>query len=364
MEEECLTSETTPDDISAYSHNFFRNFSNLTSINVESSNPNYSSEVGVLFDKNKTRLIRYPKRKTGSYTIPDSVIVVANCAFLECKNLTSVTIPDSVTVIGFAAFLDCKNLISVTIPDNVTTIDDNAFWGCKSLTSIIISDSVTSIGDCAFWDCKSLTSINVAGNNPNYSSEAGVLFDKNKTTLILCPQGKTGYYTIPDSVTIIGKSAFEDCKSLTSIIIPDSVTIIANCVFDGCKSLTSVTIPDSVTDIGIRAFRRCRSLTSVIIPESVPVIGKWTFEDCASLTSVTIPAGVTDIDYSAFLCCKRLAEIHNKCATPQRIDTTVFKGINTKNCTLYVPESAVAIYKSAPVWRSFANIVGEILTQD
>jgi hypothetical protein len=58
--------------------------------------------------------------------------------------------------------------------------------------------------------------------------------------------------------------------------------------------------------------------------------------------------------------CTRLTEIHNKSAVPQKIDTSVFEGVNKQTCTLYVPESAVAVYKSAPGWNSFANIVGEI----
>ncbi|MDR1895195.1 MAG: leucine-rich repeat domain-containing protein [Prevotellaceae bacterium] len=221
------------------------------------------------------------------------------------------------------------------IPYTVTAIGNRAFWGCHSLTSVTVPAGVTTIRYDAFKSSKRLTSIHVDGKNPKYSSEAGVLFDKNKTTFRY-PQGKTGSYTLPDSVTTIGNWAFFDCKSLTSVTIPNSVAVI-----------------------GIYAFSRCHGFISVIIPAGVTVIDHVAFGDCESLTSITIPDSATVIGGYAFSSCENLAEIHNRRATPQKI-TAVFEGVNKQTCTLYVPESAVAVYKSAPVWKSFANIVREI----
>ena len=132
----------------------------------------------------------------------------------------------------------------VTIPDvidgkSVTSIGDCAFYNCKGLTSITIPDSVTSIGNDAFDGCTSLTSINADNNNSVYSSQEGVLYNNDKSELIICPNGKKGSYSIPDSVTSIGSDAFCDCASLTSITIPDSVTSIGYGAFQGCTSLTS-----------------------------------------------------------------------------------------------------------------------------
>ena len=126
-----------------------------------------------------------------------------------------------------------------------------------------IPDSVTSIGNGAFASCTSLTGIWVGESNSYYSGNAsGVLFNKDKTTLVQCPGAFSGAYTIPDSVTSISSYAFSGCTSLTSVTIPDSVTSIDWYAFYNCTSLTSVTIPDSVTIIGGGAFD-CTSLTDV-----------------------------------------------------------------------------------------------------
>ena len=157
----------------------------LTSINVDVNNPNYCSVDGVLFDKNQTTLIKYPRGKQGaSYIIPNSVTSIGDSAFSHCDALTSITIPNSVTSIAEYAFSHCDALTSITIPNSVMSIRDHAFAECKALTSITIPNSVTSIRDSAFCWCYALTSV-----------------------------------TIPNSVTSIGKYAFSLCNKLTSVTI-------------------------------------------------------------------------------------------------------------------------------------------------
>ncbi len=142
-----------------------------------------------------------------------------------------------------AGFKDCTKITGVTIPDGYIRIFNNAFEGCTSLRTVEIPASVTYFyGDAfdIFNDCSALTSINVDPNNAFYSSINGVLYNKNKTYLYKVPEGITGSFTIPDTVTGIAPYAFNDCTGITSIEIPSSVTSIGNDAFSGCTGLTDV----------------------------------------------------------------------------------------------------------------------------
>ena len=293
-----LTSVAIPDSVTCIGNCAFWKCSSLASVTI----PDSVTSIGEQAFQGCESLT--------SVTIPDSVTSISSYTFASCTSLTSVTIPNSVTSIGEFAFRYCKSLTSVAIPNSVTSIGERAFSECTSLTSVTIPDSVTSIGVGAFASCTSLTGIWVAEGNSHYSSDAsGVLFSKDKTTLVQCP-GTLAACMIPDSVTSIVGYAFAGCTSLTNVTIPDSVTSIGSHAFSYCKSLTSVTIPDSVTSIGGSAFGNCTSLTSVTIPDSVTSIGDWAFSHCTSLTSVTIPDSVTSINWYAFYNCKSLTDVY------------------------------------------------------
>ncbi len=296
-----LTSVTIPDSVTSIGYKAFSYCTSLTSVTF-SANSRLTSIGDEAFSH---------CHSLTSITIPDSVTSIGDEAFSYCTSLTSVIIPDGVTSIGDEVFYWCTKLASVTIGNSVTSIGDGAFNSCTSLTSVTIPDSVTSMGDGAFRSCTSLTEITVESGNKHYSNDKyGVLFNKEKTTLIQYPIGnERTTYSIPDSVTSIGDYAFDGCTSLTSVTIPDSVTSIGNYAFWYCTKLTSVTIPDSVTSIGDAAFKDCRKLTSVTIPDSVTSIGKYAFSFCTSLTSITIPDSVTSIGDCAFYKCTSLTSV-------------------------------------------------------
>ena len=199
-----------------------------------------------------------------SITLPNGLEDINEHTFYNCTSLTSITIPNKVRWVCFNAFNGCSSLKNVTMSNGIQVIDDGAFHGCKSLTSITIPSSVWSIADNAFGDCSSLINIDVDKDNQTYSSQDGVLFNKDKTVLINYPIGsERTSYNIPDGVTRINESTFRECTSLKSIIIGNGVTVIDRYAFYNCKNLICVTIPNSVTVIGWYVFDICSSLETV-----------------------------------------------------------------------------------------------------
>jgi hypothetical protein len=224
----------------------------------------------------------------------------------------------------------------------VTSIDREAFASCTGLTSITIPNSVTNIGYAAFWDCRGLTSINVESTNSKYSSLNGILYNKEKTTLICCPpKGLKGEFIIPNSVDSIGFAACFECKDLTSITIPNSVTNISRQTFCFCTGLSNVTIPESVTRIGDEAFCCCSKLTSITIPNSVTSIGRDAFERCEGLQSVIIPNSVTSIGGEAFEFCKGLTSVTIS-SSLTNIGAYVFEGC-IRLTSVTIPNSVINI---------------------
>jgi len=301
-----LTSVTIPENVTSIGEYAFLRNTSLTAIEVHSANGAYSSVDGVLYNKNKTALVAYPAGKTDStFTIPHGITSIEDLAFFD-TGLTSVTIPNSVASIGNMAFFWCESLASVTIPNSVTSIGQGAFFD-TGLTSTTIPYSVTSIGAGAFSSCTSLTAIDVHAANAAYSSVDGVLYNKNKTTLIKYPAGKTGTFTIPNSVTSIEDSAFAYCANLTSVTIPNSVASIGKEAFESCTSLTSVAIPNGAS-IGNTAFWKCTSLTSVTIGNGAS-LGHLVFQHCYSLASVTIGSNVAFLGGQVFYACTSLTSV-------------------------------------------------------
>jgi hypothetical protein len=229
-----------------------------------------------------------------SITIPLSVTGIGEYAFGWCDKLTSVTISEGVSDIGNHAFI-YSGLTSVTIPSSVARIGEGAFSSCSNLTSVHIPEGVTDIGTGVFAGCPALTAITVDERNPAYCSVDSILFNKSRTTLVEFPAGKTdASYTIPSTVTAIGKRAFSDCNKLTS-----------------------VTIPGSVTRIDWWAFISCTDLKSI---------------SCEGATPPALPSPLNTYN--------------------------PFSDLNTAACTLYVPSGAAAAYQAAGGWNEFNIVEG------
>ena len=284
-----------------------------------------SNYVTVTYKGNTSN--EYSNEYSGDITIPNSVRYGG-------KTYT-------VTGIDYKAFSYCTGLTSIVIPNSITTIEDNAFQGCSGLSNIAIGKSVNSISYSAFSGCSGLKSITVANDNTYYDSRnnCNAIIQTSVNSLVLGCQNTV----IPNSVIIIGNSAFEGCAELRSVNIPNSVTTIGHNAFKGCSGLTSVTISSSVTKIGNYAFSSCSGLTSVsvasdnpiydsrencnsiietasnklilgcknsTIPSTITTIGYEAFNGCSELTSINMPNSISAIESSAFSDCSDLTSIY------------------------------------------------------
>lgn len=310
------------DSVISIGYDTFKNCTSLKEMNVNKNNKNYSSVNGVLFNKDKTILVKFPTGKSDiEYIIPDSVTNIGIGAFEYCISLEKITIGNSVTGIGNCAFSDCTNLNNVTIPSSVTNIGTSAFSCCTNLGKIRIGNSVTVIGRDAFYNTAWYD------NQPDGLVYAGKVAYEYKgempeKTKIILKDGTVGIadcafgsyvglknVIIPNSVIYIGEYAFVCCDSLTEVTIPNSVTSIEMCAFSRCTSLNNITIPNSVINIGAFAFSDCTNLRSVDISNNITNISNGTFSRCENLTKVTIPDNVISIGDSVFKDCTGLEKV-------------------------------------------------------
>jgi len=328
------TNVTIPSGVTAIGEKAFYDNTTITVVTIPSSVTSIGNQA-----------FRFCYRLV-SITIPSSVTSIGESAFDSCTDITNITIPASVKIIGNKAFHDCRSLTSITvdtqnnaysstegvlfnknktiliqypsgkketsytIPASVTTIGENSFSWNSYITNITILSSVTTIKDNAFASCRDLANITVDTQNSAYSSMEGVLFNKNKTVLILYPKSKQGTnYTIPSSVTSIMNEAFIGNTKITSVTLPSGVTSIGKLAFAFCDKITSITIPSNVTSIADEAFSHCASLTRIIIPSSVTSLGYQAFSYCDSLASITIPSSVTSVGDLAFFGCDNLKTV-------------------------------------------------------
>lgn len=206
----------------------------LNNFKVSSKNRHFSSKFGVLFTKDKNRLLRYPdNRKAAKYRVPNGVTEIFDDSF-GYADVERIIMPDSVRAIGASAFCGAS-IKKISLSKNLKRIGINAFLGSK----------IKKI-------------------------------------------------SLPKNLKYIGHSAFEDTE-LREIVIPGKVKEISYC-FASCKKLEKVTIGKGVEEIGEGAFVRCGSLKKITIPSSVRKIGEGAFIKCYQLKEINIPSSVKKFD--------------------------------------------------------------------
>ena len=350
---------------------------NLVKFNVSEDNENYTSVDGVLYNKEKTAVVCYPKSLSGEYVIPDTVTSIEKAAFENCNKLTKITIGSGVETVNPYAFNQCNLLATVVFKDSNTAnkkICERAFYYCGSLTEVDFGNAVTSIGDYAFTVCSkikslefpdSLTSIGQFAFSPYTDGTGGTYKESNLESVKFGTGLKTiGNYAFyddrkisklefTDKLTSIGSYAFYNCGNLQSIAIPDNVTKIDNNTFENCSSLKSVSIGKSCTTISATAFNNATALekitvsadnekyssvdgallnkekTSIIlypksksgefvIPDTVTSIADRAFSSCPNLTKITIGANVESVGAYAFSDCSALSDVVFKDSTMEK----------------------------------------------
>ena len=300
----------------------------------------WTDKYGVKYSTDKTFLINAPN-EIREYTVPKGTKYIAPNAFINCRELRSISLPNTLEVIGNIAFLFCVKLSSITIPKSVKEVGLGAFEGCFSLTTIVVDN-----------------------NNMFYDSRknCNAIIETQSNTLITGCSATV----IPNSITKIGKSAFNHCNTLKVIIIPENILEIDDYAFSECYSLEKIIIPESVKKIGNKAFDRCQSLYSVEMTNGLEVIGSWTFAGCRSLTSIAMPNSINKIGKDLFLYCEKLTTIYIpygemgkfKSLLPKYKDLLVEQINQGEICLAYCTEDSQACEdKEYASWQSHSRII-------
>ncbi len=350
-----------------------------------------------------------------SIKIPESVKAVKYRAFYRCSKLKQIVLPDSLELIESSVFTNCNSLHSIKIPNLVTEIGDRLFRSCDSLQTVEIGESLKEMGQGIFTECSALKEIIVSQKNKKYSSENGILYNKEKTKILKYPiKSNVSDFRLPNTIDQIPNSAFRDCKSLQSVTIGEKVKIIGDFSFYN-SGLHSIKIPDSVQTIGERAFGKCDSLsrieigksvkemrdipfsesyaiqsikvheenkyflsaddilfnknktallkypadrkkTEYSIPETVTTIAWIAFSNSNHLKEITIPNSVNKMEDNAFLNCKSLTTINCHIENISKVSYESydpFTGIDKANCKLIVPSGKKADYQKIVYWKDF-----------
>lgn len=237
-------------------------------------------------------------------------------------------------------------LTSLVLETGITSIGDYAFYGCKFSGSLTIPDSVEIIGTSAFYLCGRLS--------------GPLVIPKSVTTIEnnafgFC-EGFTGDLIIPNNVTTLGSSAFTWCLGFDGILkLSDNITTIESQTFSNCVYLTgSLIIPEGITEIKSSAFNSCENLTgSLTIPDGVTSIAASAFNGCYNLSgTLTLPESLENIGANAFKGSTFFTDVYSFSETAPLLTSDVF---SCPDATLHYPASATGYDENG--WEYFENRV-------
>ena len=305
-------------------------------------------------------------RSLTSVTIGNSVTEIGNYAFYGCDSLTSVTIPDSVTNIGFYAFFNCSNLSYVyckRFTPPITTMTPSGFWDAFDNTNYYLKIYVPSFSSKSLYE-------DTAGWSKYKDKFVEYIFEQDiDSEMPLKPTEYEIWYTTsfhayepyqnylnPFNVDIISLTYNTNSKYWI-IKLDNTVTKINDSAFEATgRWMTGIFLPDSVTEIGKCAFNNCFELSNINLPSNIISIGKWAFHYCTSLTSLTIPESIETIESYAFAYCSSLTSGYCKATTPPAGGSDMFYD-NASGRKIYVPMESVEAYKSASGWSDYKSYI-------
>lgn len=258
-------------DIHMAQGNIIQGAQPVEAITVDLNNPVYSSDMGVLYNKNKTELLLYPIGKRDlSFQVPKFCLTLGKNAIMDNHHIKSLDL-NMVATLNINSIWNCGNLTSLTLPMNLQTLPAAAIGGCAKLEKFVVP-----AGHSTFR---------------TYGDD-GVLYSADGRKLLFVPSGKTGTYRVNENTEIIVDASFRSVK-LTEVVIPSNVKKIEANAFASNTTLAKVTFePGSqLTTIDAYAFTSCKALSEIKIPKSVTVLGRAAFANNDKLTTVRVEAG-------------------------------------------------------------------------
>ncbi len=332
--EDCisLASVTISDSVISIGSSAFYNCTSLMSIAIPASAVSIDSNAFGYYYDNKT----YRTKKIDGFKInytPNTYghLYATKNGFSDETCFATKTLDDGMLSIATIASNDKAIIVPSEIGNRkVTQIGESAFKDCTMSTSVTIPDTVVKIEKWAFENMASLAEIIVSDNNEKFTSVDGVLYNKDKTTLICYPADKNDEtYTIPEGVKYIERGAFEKNTHITKLDIPDSVITICEFAFSGCTSLSDIKLPCELKCIDYGTFRGCTSLKKIELPKTLKEIGYSSFSRCTSLERIELPSDMNVIGNNAFYNCESLSYIKMPDTLKRGIGASAFSGCSS-----------------------------------